>query len=100
MDIFEYAMKMEKDGEAYYRQLAKQVGKILGAVFTMLADEEVKHYDAIEAMQVGDCQMRDRVVDHDREVPFSVRNLDLHLRPPWARKRGDRDRLYGEYARH
>lgn len=52
MDILKYAMQMEKDGEAYYRQLAQQTGnKGLKSILTMLADEEVKHYKIIEKME-------------------------------------------------
>ncbi|GAH41605.1 unnamed protein product [marine sediment metagenome] len=52
MNIFEYAMKMEKDGEEYYRQLAQQTtNKGLQTILTMLADEEVKHYNAISAIK-------------------------------------------------
>ncbi|HEW78498.1 MAG TPA: rubrerythrin, partial [Phycisphaerales bacterium] len=40
MDIFKYAMQMEKDGEDYYRQLAQQTSnKGLQTILTMLADE-------------------------------------------------------------
>jgi rubrerythrin len=49
MDIFDYARQMEKDGESYYRELAGRTGNAgLKSILTMLADEEVKHYDAIE----------------------------------------------------
>ncbi|MHC4191966.1 MAG: ferritin family protein [Planctomycetota bacterium] len=52
MNIFEYAMQMEKDGEDYYRQLAQQTAnKGIRTILTMLADEEVKHYNAVEKMQ-------------------------------------------------
>ena len=52
MDILKYAMQMEKDGEAYYRQLAQQTeNKGLKSILTMLADEEVKHYKIIEKMK-------------------------------------------------
>jgi rubrerythrin len=52
MDILKYAMQMEKDGEAYYRQLAQQTeNKGLKSILTMLADEEVKHYKIIEKME-------------------------------------------------
>ncbi len=52
MNIFEYAMQMEKDGEGYYRQLAQQnANKGMRTILTMLADEEVKHYNAVEKMQ-------------------------------------------------
>lgn len=52
MDIFDYAMQMEKDGEDYYREIAGSIDdpgikKILG----MLADEEVKHYEILHEMK-------------------------------------------------
>lgn len=52
MNIFEYALHMEEDGENYYRQLARQ-SKTEGLqnIFKMLADEEVKHAKVIEAMR-------------------------------------------------
>jgi rubrerythrin len=51
MNIFEFAMRMEKDGEQYYRQLAEKSGSPgLGRIFTMLADEEVKHYNIVERL--------------------------------------------------
>jgi rubrerythrin len=51
MNIYEYAMRMEKDGEQYYRLLAED-SKTTGLrkIFTMLADEEVKHYKIIDRM--------------------------------------------------
>ena len=52
MNIYEYAKQMEKDGEDYYRRLARESNTPgLQKIFTMLADEEVKHYKVIEAMQ-------------------------------------------------
>ncbi len=51
MNIFEFAMQMEKDGENYYRQLSKKVNnKGIETILTLLADDEVKHYNAIEQM--------------------------------------------------
>jgi len=51
MNIYEYAMKIEKDGERYYKDLAETVeDKSLKAIFMMLADEEVKHYIAFDKM--------------------------------------------------
>lgn len=44
-------MKMEKDGENYYRELANQTEDIgLQNILKMLADEEVRHYNIIEQM--------------------------------------------------
>ena len=58
MDIFEYPMQMEKDGETYYRQLVQKVAnKGLKTILTMLADEEVKHYNAIDKIRIGKSQM-------------------------------------------
>jgi rubrerythrin len=54
MDIFAYAMQMEKDGERFYREIAGKADSTgIKRILTMLADEEVKHYRAIEKMQQG-----------------------------------------------
>ncbi|OGQ97707.1 MAG: rubrerythrin [Deltaproteobacteria bacterium RIFOXYD12_FULL_57_12] len=52
MNIFEYAMRMEKDGENYYRELADKCQvEGIKTILTMLADEEVKHYNIIAQLQ-------------------------------------------------
>ena len=51
MNIYQFAMQMEKDGENYYRLLAKEsTVPGLGKIFIMLADEEVKHFKVIEEL--------------------------------------------------
>ncbi|MBF0559125.1 MAG: ferritin family protein [Nitrospirae bacterium] len=51
MDIFEFAMKMEQDGEAYYRELAQNaVSTGFKNVFTMLANAEKIHYNVLKKM--------------------------------------------------
>jgi rubrerythrin len=51
MDIFEYAMKMEKDGEKYYRELSEKVNHPgLKSILNMLADDEVKHFNIFKFM--------------------------------------------------
>lgn len=51
MNIYQFAMQMEKDGENYYRLLAKEsTVPGLARIFLMLADEEVKHYNVIERL--------------------------------------------------
>jgi len=58
MNIFEYAMQMEKDGEGYYRWLVQQTtNKGMKAILTMLANEEVKHYNALEKIQSSETHM-------------------------------------------
>jgi rubrerythrin len=52
MDIFEYAMQMEKDGEIYYRELSAKTGnKGIKNILSMLADAEVVHYNIFQAME-------------------------------------------------
>lgn len=51
-NIFTYAMQMEKEGEDYYNQLARQTAnKGMQTILGMLASEEAKHYEAIEKMR-------------------------------------------------
>ena len=51
MNIYEFAMKMEKDQEAYYRNLRKKVGQPgLQRILDMLANEEAKHYKIVEQL--------------------------------------------------
>ena len=71
MTIFEYAMQMEKDGEDYYRQLARQTtNKGLCTILMMLADEEVKHYNAIETMQTTEPRMAETTILTDARNIF------------------------------
>jgi hypothetical protein len=71
MDIFEYALKMEKDGEGFYREIAAKVNnKGLHAILTMLADEEVKHYQAIESMKHDKYQMAATTILDDAKNIF------------------------------
>ncbi len=51
MNVYEYAMKVEKEGEAYYRELAAvATNPGLKRIFNMLAEEEVKHYNVFKNM--------------------------------------------------
>ena len=52
MDIFEFGIKMEKDGEAYYRELAGRCDDTgLKTILGMLADSEVKHQEVLARMR-------------------------------------------------
>lgn len=52
MDIFEFGMKMEKDGESYYREIAaKSDDAGMKAILELLADSEVKHFNVLKAMK-------------------------------------------------
>jgi rubrerythrin len=52
MDIYEYAMQMEKDGEAYYRDVVlKTEHKGTRSILTMLADAEAAHYHIFKQLK-------------------------------------------------
>lgn len=51
MNVFEFAMQMEKDGEAFYREIAKNTKEAgLQKIFNTLADEEVIHYNTFKSL--------------------------------------------------
>ncbi len=52
MNIFEYALKMEKDGEEYYRQLAEKAENTgIKRIFERMAAAEAEHYQDFLQMQ-------------------------------------------------
>ncbi|GFE57880.1 ferritin family protein [Geobacter sp. AOG1] len=54
MNVFDFAMKMELDGKAYYEKMAAETSfNGLKTIFTMLAGDEQKHYDTVLAMKEG-----------------------------------------------
>jgi rubrerythrin len=76
MDILEYAMKMEKDGEQYYRRAAEKVNnKGIKTILSMLADEEVKHYNALARIQAQQpTEMAGTVILADAKNVFEQMN--------------------------
>ncbi len=76
MDIYDYAMEMERDGENLYRELsAKTPNKGLSTILLMLADAEVKHRRLFENMK-----KHDKV--HVTETPIldDVKNIFVQMR--------------------
>jgi rubrerythrin len=54
MNIFEFAMQMEKDGKEYYEKLASETGSVgLKTIFTNLAADETKHYTTFKELRDG-----------------------------------------------
>ena len=75
MNIFDYAMQMEKDGENYYRQLVQSSdNKGEKTIFTMLADEEVKHFNIIRLMK---SQTLPKLADSD--ILANTRNIFIKM---------------------
>ena len=51
MNVFEFAMQMEKDGEKFYREIASKTKDAgLKKIFDTLADEEVIHYNTFKSL--------------------------------------------------
>jgi rubrerythrin len=78
MDIFEYALKMELDGKAYYEKLANETGDTgLKAIFTTLAADEQKHYETIQAIKTGTVWiMKDSAVLDSAKNLFEILKTD------------------------
>lgn len=75
MNLFDFAMKMEMDGKAYYEKMATETPVAgLRTIFAMLAADEQKHYDTIQAIKTGVAgSMADTVVLDE------AKNLFLNL---------------------
>jgi rubrerythrin len=69
MNAFEYAMKMEEDGKAYYEEQAgKMANPAMKQIFEELARDETKHYETFKAMRDGKTT--------DYEAAFKTKILD------------------------
>ncbi len=76
MDIYEYAMQLEKDGENFYREVASKTVNIgLKTILMMLADAEVKHYKLFQNMRDND-----KVRMSDSPILDNVRNVFVEMR--------------------
>ena len=65
MNIYDFAMQMEQDGEAFYRQMADQTADVgVQHILNALADDEVKHYAVVKQIKEDAAapQMDDTVV--------------------------------------
>jgi rubrerythrin len=72
MNALAVAMKMEQDGEAFYRDLAEKAALPgFREIFRQLADDELSHYLLFQKMQ----QMQPRVVPEETTVLKKAGNL-------------------------
>jgi len=63
MDALQLAMKMEKDGEIFYRDLAAAAANAgFREIFNQLADDESKHYQVFQSMQQQPEQFRETTI--------------------------------------
>lgn len=100
MNIFDYAMRMEKDGEDYYRRLTRQAeNKGLKTILTMLADEEAKHYRVIQRMKTEKPGMTETSILSDaknifvqmkesrEKIDFDIKQTELYKKAKTIEKK-------------
>ncbi len=76
MDVYEYAMQMEKDGESYYRELTEKIGnRGLKRILSMLADAEVIHYNILLKMKKSE-----KIEVADASILTDVKNIFIKMK--------------------
>ena len=76
MNIYDYAMQMEKDGENYYRDSAQEINNVgIKKILNILADAEVKHYDILQKMEKNE-----KVQMPDTEILSNVKNIFVKMK--------------------
>ncbi len=79
MNIFEFAMKMEQDGRAYYLENAEKTTVTeLKKILVELAEDEQRHYDIIKALR--DDQSTDFADFETSTILTTARNVFENLR--------------------
>lgn len=78
MDIFDFAIQMETEGQEYYMELASQTNQTgLKNILKMLAEDEIKHQMAIEKVRISSCIMADTsVLDDAKNVFRQMKDFD------------------------
>ena len=83
MDIYEYAMQMEKDGENFYRELAAKARNAgTRNILTRLANAEVKHYRLF-----ADMKKHETTQPADLAYLAEIKNIFVEMREnkePWS----------------
>ena len=76
MDIYDYAMQMEKDGENFYRELSSKTKNAgLKTILVMLADAEVKHYRLFHNMKENES-----IAVADTPILNDVKNIFIQMK--------------------
>jgi rubrerythrin len=69
MNVFEFAMKMEKDGKEYYEEhAAKEKLPALKKIWTQLAADETKHLEIFRRMKDGEIKEAAKMATTGTEI--------------------------------
>jgi rubrerythrin len=80
MDIYDFAMKMEQDGEAYYKKMAAQAGnEVIKSILLDLAQDEVKHYHIFKRLKEGDMSAGGEITTSATKVFKNAKNVFQRL---------------------
>ena len=83
MNILQYAMQMEKDGEEFYRDLAANVENTgIRSILTMLADEEAGHFQVLADIEQDSAEVPETdLLNHAKNVFAEMKDTGrtLHL---------------------
>ena len=88
MNVFEFAMQMEKDGEAFYREIANKTNNAgLQKIFNTLADEEVVHYNTFKKLYEKKTTkvVESNILEKAKNIFIELKDsggLDLSTEPP------------------
>ncbi|MBC8378216.1 MAG: ferritin family protein [Planctomycetes bacterium] len=77
MNIFEFAIQMEADGQDFYQQLAsKTTNNGIKKILNMLADDELKHQTMIDKIRITSCVMPEtEVLENAKNVFRQMRDF-------------------------
>ncbi len=77
MDIYTYAMQMEKDGRKFYLDMAQKSNNSgIKSILKMMADAEAKHYNVLLAMKKNE----DAQFETDTEIFTETKNVFTQIR--------------------
>jgi len=78
MEVFTYAIELKREKEAFYRQLAQENKNGIRELFSLLADEEARHREAIEEMEDSvSVKLLDTTIKKDAKRVFEKMRDDI-----------------------
>ena len=76
MDVFQFAMKMEQDGRAFYEKMAKHTeNETVKNILLELAQDEIKHYQIFKQFSEGDFSGVEKMKTSSTKVLQTARNV-------------------------
>jgi rubrerythrin len=83
MEVFTYAIELKREKESFYRQLAQESKDGIRELFSLLADEEARHREAIEEMEESvEIKLLDTTIKKDAKRVFEKMRAALGEEEP------------------